>query len=87
MRGVQGVRKHGNRRRTWSTLAHILCRAGRLEADPPVLTVVFLAHGGVWVVHGRDGRHLTEGARVAARTQAPVRVEAVLTRGAVLTDV
>ena len=74
-------------RHTWRTLANILGGAWGLEADPPILTVMFLTHGRVRVVHWGDGSDLAERAWVAAWTEAAVGVEPILTGGAILADV
>jgi len=59
-----------------------------LDAQSTVLAVVVFADAAEVVLDGaRDRRDLAESSGVAARAHAPVAVDAVLARGAVLTDV
>jgi len=75
-------------RYTWRTFADVFGRAGRLDAESAVLAVVVLADAAEVVLDGAgDGRDLAEASGVAASTHAPVAVDSVLARAAVLTDV
>lgn len=69
------------------TFTDVLRRARRLEAETAILTVVFLTHTALRVLHEDHGSYLTVSAGVAPRTQTLVAVQAILAASPILTDV